>query len=211
LRTDERGSSLAVGSALDNMTASNLTNISGIVQSVATGAAGAGLGGLNNITTKVTGDANAGAKLLQLGGLAQNPFLTVLYNSPTFKRHTFEWTFIPENPQDAEVLKFIMNKFRYHRMPDLASGSGGLLLTYPDLVLPTIIPTGHLYDFKQCVIESMSISYALGDTPAFAATAPGQYAANAIKFTVKLLEVALWTKGDLLDTSPYSGTMPYAS
>jgi hypothetical protein len=100
------------------------------------------------------------------------------------------------------MLNYILNKFRYHSMPDVNSTTGGLLLTYPDMCIPKIIPSGYMYDFKQCVIESMVINYAPGDTPALTP----KNAPNAVKFTVKLLEIEYWIRSDLQNASVEFGT-----
>lgn len=145
-------------------------------------------------------------KILQMGGLVQNPFLTILFNAPAFKRHTFTWTFIPENPKDAAILRFITNKFRYHELPDISGGGTGLLLTYPDMVKPFIIPSGFMYDFKYCVIESSRINYAPGATPGFQAKT---LAPSAIEFTVSLLEIEYWLKRDIVSPIYMNGDQPY--
>jgi hypothetical protein len=207
----EEASSAAVSAALENIP-SNVGSWAGVSQAVTAFLAGdakAGINGISNLGTKL-GDSQTTARILQFGGVAQNPFLSVLYNSPTFKRHVFSWTLIPETADDTEKLNYILNKFRYHSMPDVNNTIGGLLLNYPDMCIPTITPAGYMYDFKQCVIEGMSINYAPGDSPAFNTS----QAPNAIKLTIKLLEIEYWVKSSLLNTTsgPSAGNIgPYGS
>lgn len=198
----EETSGLAVGAALEAFNAGgNSPSVASVLMNLGEAAAGfstgAGIQGINNFATKLGGDPLAANKALAFAGVAQNPFLSVLFNSPTFKRHVFSWTFIPETPQDVENLNYILNKFRYHSMPDVNTTTGGLLLNYPDMCIPTIVPSGYMYDFKQCVVEGMSINYAPGDTPAFNT----KNAPNAVKLTIKLLEIEYWVKSDLLNAS----------
>ena len=195
----EESLGLVVGAALEGINVkagiteqNTVGTISGILSGISDQAA------LNAIG-KLTGLPNAAKAALQMGGLAQNPFLTVLFNAPTFKRHIFTWTLIPENAQDSATLKYITNKFRFHSLPDIAGAGAGSLLTYPDMCIPKILPDGNLYDFKQCVVESMVINYAPGDVPAFFPT----NAPNAVKLTLRLLEIEYWTKGDIT-SSKYS-------
>jgi len=203
----EEASSAAVSAALESIP-SNVGSWDDVNQLLTSAVAGTEKAGLNTIGAAATalGDNQTTARILQFGGVAQNPFLSVLYNSPTFKRHVFQWTLIPETPQDTEKLNYILNKFRYHSMPDLNSTIGGLLLNYPDMCIPTITPAGYMYDFKQCVIEGMSINYAPGDSPSFNTN----QAPNAIKLTIKLLEIEYWIKSDLL-TAPGFGGAPTAN
>jgi hypothetical protein len=226
--SEEQGAT-AVNAALENFSGVSTTggSVSAVIQQVGEAAAGignsaqaaasqAGINALSNIAG-LSGDPKAAGKLLQFAGVAQNPFLSIMFNAPTFKRHVFAWTFIPETSQDTEFLNFILNKFRYHSMPDIAPSTGGILLTYPDMCVPVITPAGYMYDFKQCVIESMSINYAPGDTPSFNT----KNAPSAVKLTIKLLEIEYWVKSDLLsgtsdfvaNTIPNSifGQAPYGS
>ena len=142
-------------------------------------------------------------KVLQMAGLAINPFLTVLFDSPNFKRFSFNWTFIPQNKEDSLTLRNILDKFRYHALPGIMPSQGGLLLNYPDMVIPKILPNEYMFDMKQCVVEGVDINYAPGATPAFFA---GTNAPNAIRLTVRLLEIEYWVKSDLLSPSYHSGT-----
>jgi hypothetical protein len=211
--SEEQGAT-AVNAALENFSGASGTNgnVASVIQefsqaavgvgSVASAAAAqAGVNAISNIAA-LSGDPKAAGKLLQFAGVAQNPFLSVMFNAPTFKRHVFAWTFIPETSQDTEALNFILNKFRYHSMPDVNTSTGGILLNYPDMCIPVITPAGYMYDFKQCVIEGMSINYAPGDTPSFNT----KNAPSAVKLTIKLLEIEYWVKSDLL-----SGTADFGS
>ena len=149
--------------------------------------------------TKNVGDNLA--PVLQMFGLAQNPFLTVLFNSPNFKTYRFTWTFIPENKTDSEKLKNILDKFRYHSLPDIMPNQSGLLLTYPDMVVPVIIPNKYMFDMKQCVLTNVDVNYAPGGTPAFFA---GSNAPNAIRLSIQLMEIEYWVKSDLLSSNYHS-------
>lgn len=133
-----------------------------------------------------------------LTGVVQNPFLTVLFNSPAFKRHMFSWNLIPETAQDSENLNFILNKLRFHAHPGINGGVLGtnvgenMLLSYPDMIKPTLLPAGFLYDLKYCVIENMSVDYAPGSLPSFFPT----NGPSAIRLSLSLLEIEFWTQGD---------------
>jgi hypothetical protein len=197
----------ALGGALD--AASGDGGTAGKAAAIAEAlAVGVGANVTAGLADGLTAQLNAKAKALQLGGLAQNPFLTVLFNSPSFKRHSFSWSFIPENAKDAATLNFILNKFRYHSLPDISDGTSGLLLTYPDMVKPFIVPSGFMYDFKYCVIENMIIDYAPGATPNFQGST---MAPSAIKFTVNFLEIEYWIKSNIVAPSYMSGIYSTAS
>ena len=135
------------------------------------------------------------AKGLQMAGMAQNPFLSILFDSPLFKRFTFSWTFVPENQGDSDTLRTILDKFRYHASPDVVGDTGGMLLAYPDMCVPVIYPNEYMFNMKQCVIEHVDISYSPGQTPGFfPSNAP-----NAINLKLSLLEIEYWVKADFLN------------
>jgi hypothetical protein len=164
--------------------------LNGAVEALGTAAGGRVV---NNFLSTVTGGLGL-QNVLQLEGLTVNPFMTVLYDSPTYKRHAFTWTFIPKNIQEANTIKLIANKFKYHQAPDLSSAIGGTLLRYPDMVVPVISPAGYVYSFKHCMIEDSSVNYAPGATPSFTTA----FSPSALQLTIKLLEIEYWTKQDYL-------------
>lgn len=135
------------------------------------------------------------AQALQLAGLAQNPFLTVLFKAPRFKRHSFQWRLAPNNAQESQILANICNKFKYHQLPDISDGTA-TLLTYPDMVSVQLYPDDtYLYKFKPCVIESFTVNYTPEGQPTFFSSvdAPG-----IIQIHMNLLEIEYWIKKDVL-------------
>jgi hypothetical protein len=204
----------AVGAALDQMLQQeraaggglNIQSILSAVTGAATGAtqgfATAGTQNLLNTAGLSLGVTSAGNKAFQLGGLVVNPYMTVLFNSPNFKRHTFNWKFIPVNQQEADTLKLILNKFRFHRLPDSNAQTAGTLLNYPDMVFPVISPAGYMYSFKFCVIESMAVNFVPGIAPGFTA-GPNGFSPSAVELSLNLLEIEYWLKGDFnIGTDP---------
>ena len=197
----------ALGAALDGMVGSYRNNQSNFMYGAlkelgaaiyGLGAAGA-VGAASNITNTLgtsVGLGNAANRIFQTAGLAVNPYLTVLFSAPTFKRHTFVWKFMPNNLQESNTIKYIINKFKYHQLPDTNKATAGSLLQYPDVVRPTIIPQGYVYSFKHCVIQGAVANYAPGTTPSFVGSSN---APSAIEFTIQLLEIEYFLKKDMLD------------
>jgi hypothetical protein len=153
------------------------------------------------VATALTG-ANP-AEILQLGGLAQNPFLTVLFKQPEFKKHTFGWKLAPNNAQESNTIKDIINSFKANMLPAMSPNAGGTLLTYPNIAIISLYPDEtFLYKFKPCVIESMNINYAVGGQPSFF---KGTNAPTLVEITINLLEIEYWLKEDIEDNSFRSG------
>ena len=149
---------------------------------------------LGSLTKGAFGEAKApeAADLLQPLGLAINPFLTVMFDKPTFKRHSFNWKLIPRNPDEAQTINSIITSFKYAMLPDIASGTGGTLLNYPDTVQISFYNSdSFLYRFKPCVVTNMSVNYAPTGPSFFRGTSN---VPTEIDFSIDLLEIEYWTK-----------------
>ena len=139
--------------------------------------------------------AGSASQGLQLVGLAQNPFLTILFKQPTFKRHQFSWKLTPNNLPESDTLKNIINVFKYNMLPAMAPSTGGTLLKYPNMVFIQLSPKeDYLYKFKPCVIESMSVNYASAGMPSFF---KGSDAPTDVTLSINLLEIEYWLKEDI--------------
>ena len=207
LTYDQRGSGAALGAALDHASvpagSGPAATLAALASGVTTIGEGVGLSGLETILdhTPIVKGEDFIPKGLQFMGLAQNPFLSILFNAPQFKRFGMTWTFIPETPQDSVNLDYIVRKFKYHSLPSFSMG--GLFLTYPDVVVPTIFPQNYFFNFKRCVLENVIVNYVPGRTPAVYA---GTLAPTAVQFSISLLEIELWFKDDLQAQGSGSGT-----
>lgn len=172
------------------------------------GASGSMFGSIGSAVTgalggaAVTGAAALGtaagidvAQALQLGGLAQNPFLTVLFQSPAFKKHSFSWKLAPNNAQESNNLRDIINAFKSNMLPAMAPNAGGTLLTYPNMAIISLYPDeSYLYKFKPCVVESLNVNYAAGGQPSFF---KGTNAPTHVQIDVNFLEIEYWLKEDM--------------
>ena len=128
-------------------------------------------------------------------GIAANPFLTVVFKSPMFKRHVLSWKLTPANQADSTALSNICNAFRHHALPTI--GGGGGLYNYPDIVLISMSNANDnyfFYEFKPCVIEQVSVNWAGAGQASFF---NGTQAPVVVDLVLNLLEVELWTQTDV--------------
>lgn len=205
----DNSNSPMVGAGLD-AAAQAIASGQSTTQGLINGAAGAFSGtaaqtaqNLGSTIGNAIGQPNAGAQALQLAGLAINPFLTVLFTSPVFKRYQFSWVFTPVNQIESDTLKFILNKFRYHQLPDVNLGvTAGSLLQYPDIVVPVITPSGYVFTYKRCIIENSTVNYSPGATPGFFNNSLSAINGNApvsVTLTLSLLEIEYGTKSTVFN------------
>lgn len=149
--------------------------------------------------SKIAVSGETMGQLLQPFGLAQNPFLTVLFKQPNFKEFRFNWKLIPRNPEEATTIQGIINEFKYHMLPDIAKKSSGTLLNYPDIVqIGFRFNDEYLFRFKPCVITNMTVNYTPASTPVFFKGA--ENVPSEIDLSLSVYEIEYWTKSDFTDS-----------
>jgi len=173
-------------------------SLGSIVKQAGTGALAGGAVDLAAKAVNGLGFGNLTDQGYQLLGLAQNPFLTMLFKSPTFKTHSFSWRFAPRSPQESDAIVSIVQAFKTNALPALQPGTKGVFLSYPNLALITLTPSNYLYEFKPCAITNVSINYAGGGVPSFF---QGTNAPTLIDFRVDLHEIEYWLRENVLSSS----------
>lgn len=131
----------------------------------------------------------AGVAALQTLGLAVNPFLSVVFNNVDFKEYQFSWRFMPRDSKETQTIKKIIDEFKIRSHPTVK----GSLFTIPDLVTITLDPPDHLFNFRKCVIKSISVDYAPNDLPSFFYDG----APTTIDFSIRLQEVEIRTSDNV--------------
>jgi hypothetical protein len=168
----------------------------GFTSSIAAAAVGALGGRATETAAKLAGGVTglSTGQALQLGGLAQNPFLTVLFNSPEFKMHTFSWTLAPNNEQESNTVKEIISTFKSNMLPAMSPNAGGTLLTYPNMAIINLYPNeDFLYKFKPCVVTNLSVNFAKNGPSFFRNT----NAPTEVELSVSFKEIEYWLKEDI--------------
>lgn len=130
----------------------------------------------------------------QFYGIGINPFMSVSFNSPGFKTHQFSWKLIPRDPDESTELHNIIQGFRKAMLPGISNAlNNNLLFEYPDMIEISLTPNEYLYNFKRCVIETMSVNYAAASAPSFfeRTNAP-----TVVELSIRLKEIEYWTKAD---------------
>ena len=199
---EQQGSDLGPGAAIEaglsgrNGVGSSGSFAGGLASGAVSAFAGKAVETAAKLAQGVTGISQE--QQLQLGGLAQNPFLTVLFKSPTFKKHQFSWKLAPNNEQESNTIRQIVNTFRSNMLPAMSPNAGGTLLTYPNMCIISLYPDeSFLYKFKPCVVESMSVNFAGSGAPSFF---KGTNAPTEVTISISLLEIEYWLKEDVEGT-----------
>lgn len=149
-------------------------------------------------------DSSVGRALQSLAGIAPNPYQTWLFKYPNFRNHTFNWTLSAESPEESEKIKEIIYYFQINMLPTKENNNNSLLFGYPSLVLPQLFAGNreniYLYEFKPCVLKSVSVDYASAGKPAFF-TSNNQRGVSgapaAVSLSIDLQEIEFWTADDI--------------
>lgn len=142
--------------------------------------------GLQNVADQVR------AGVSSITGTSINPFQTVTFKAPNFKKHTLNWKLIPKNAQESDKIRRIIGLFKYHSSPGISAGPG-VFFSYPEILEIQLFPNdAYLYRFKPCVVESVSVNYAPNGPSLYGETG----APTAVEISVSLQEIEYWTKND---------------
>ena len=188
----------AVG-AVQSVAGTSVTNKESLLQALGNAGIGTAANAFNKIGRAVSGvtggivDINT-QDVIQRGlagrGLAINPFLALMFQSPHFRQFQFQWLLAPKNEEESNTLAQIVNAFKNHMLPDEVLDENFALLKYPDVVQPTIIPNFGFH-FKQCVIENINVDYAPGGQPSFFK----DNKPTMVRIVLQLHEIEFWLKG----------------
>jgi len=163
---------------------------------VATAAAGRVAGAVGGLLALggTAGDVASGVSIDT--GLAINPHLAVVFQGVGFRQHSFSYKFIARNQQESDVIKDIINSFKYAMLPSYEAGT--LAFRYPD-EFEIEFAEGideHLYDIGTCVLENVSVNYNGEGTPLFFENTG---APVSITLEMSFKETAIHTKERLKD------------
>jgi hypothetical protein len=188
----------AVGAGLEQVVAGGQNQSFETVAGSLGTAAAAGAAAIGGAAAQFIQGTGIGQAAQAYFGLAVNPYQTILFEKPEFKKHSFSWRMIPKNERESSIIRDILRTFQYHMSPGV-SGAGatapGLFFSYPSMVTVSLYPSSEfLYRFKPCVLQNVSIDYAPGSSPSFYKRTPA--APTVVNVTINLLEIEYWTNKD---------------
>lgn len=214
----------AIGLAHNNGAPQDIDNalktgsVDGIIKNVgdAVSGTGQGVGGwsvkkaLSGVRSaeSLLGENGATDSVLQVAGLADNPFMTVALKGPNFKRHHFIWKLAPKNSDETNTVNQIVGTFKKMMYPELLNLGVGGFFKYPHIVWPKFQPDAvisNTYAFKPCVITNFNVNHTPNDRPGLYAdtSAPVE-----VDIEIGLLEIELWRGGDDNPTGISQGNFP---
>jgi len=117
-------------------------------------------------------------------GAQVNPFQFMMFKRPNFKEHVLQWQLAPNNQQESDTLKQIINRCKKAALP---TPMGQLLMKYPQIAQVRFNPDNYLYKIKPCAIISVQVDYNGAGQPSFFNSG----APTVVNLTLQLKEIRL--------------------
>lgn len=94
-------------------------------------------------------------------GLAINPQIDVIYQSPKLREFTFDFLFAPKNGKEGKAVSDIIKEFKFHAAPEI-SGQGNALGRYfvPPSEFDIEFSVNTMGKISTCVLQDITVDYA---------------------------------------------------
>lgn len=99
-------------------------------------------------------------------GIARNPYMAVLYDSPQFRVHNFAWKFVPKNAQESKIITEIIHSFKYHSSPSAPRGRTHFF-DYPEQFDIDFHYSDHLFNIGPSVLTGFEVNYHAEGSPLY--------------------------------------------
>ena len=163
----------------------------------------AGAASQTPIIGSVLGAAVAPAVKGAMGGagIARNPFMALLYDSPAMREHSFSWKLVARNYAESNTIYNIIKLFKYHAAPGRSSlgdvAGQSVFLTYPDQFDIDFHHKEFLYNIAPSVLKGFSVNYHPDGTQYHISPDGSAKAPVAVQIEMQLQEVAIITRENI--------------
>ena len=109
---------------------------------------------------------NAKPVIQKIGGLASNERLEQVFKSVNFRDFTFDYEFAPRTPDESTTIKTIIDKFKYHMMPELTTSHNMYYIMPDEFDIELRFASGNsstenpfIHKIMTCVLVSCVVNY----------------------------------------------------
>ena len=117
-------------------------------------------------------------QVIQLkAGIAINPHLATLFQGVGFKSHSFAYKLNAKTARESEMIRKIIDAFKFHMLPNFSAVAGSTLFDFPDEWFLRFGSDAnqkaggqlrsYLYSFRPCVLTGFSVNYNGQNLPIF--------------------------------------------
>ena len=99
-------------------------------------------------------------------GIAVNPQIDVIYNSPSLREFTFDFLFVPRTQAESTAVQYIIHLFKFHAAPELlGEGVGRYFIPPSEFDIEFSVVT--MGKISTCVLVDIALDYAASGQAAF--------------------------------------------
>lgn len=153
----------------------------------------------------IFGAGDARAAISKTAGVSLNPFREVIFESVDPRTFTFKYKFLPKSKTETNMVRDIINLFKYHMYPDISENK--LFFIYPSEFEIKYLFRGteneYLHTFARCALESMDVSYGGEQFSSFRDGAPTE-----VNMSLTFRELEVLTKQSSQIKPKYRNVIP---
>ncbi|MGA1048816.1 MAG: baseplate tail-tube junction protein, partial [Minisyncoccia bacterium] len=153
----------------------------------------------------IFGAGDARAAFSKAAGVSLNPFREVIFESVDPRTFTFKYKFLPKSKTETNMVRDIINLFKYHMYPDISENK--LFFIYPSEFEIKYLFRGteneYLHTFARCALESMDVSYGGEQFSSFRDCAPTE-----VNMSLTFRELEVLTKQSSQIKPKYRNVIP---
>jgi hypothetical protein len=102
---------------------------------------------------------------LSVIGVALNPQVDVIYESPTLREFTFDFLFAPRDANEAQAVQDIVKQFKFHASPEMLGGGVGFGRYFvPPSEFDIEFSVSTIGKISSCVLQNITVDYAPNGT-----------------------------------------------
>lgn len=149
-----------------------------------------------------TGVSNTADALSLESGASANTYSEVLFKGVNNRAHAFSWNIVPRNLKEAEIVRSIIHRFKYHMLPEIKEETAGSsYILHPSTFDISFIDlrsgksNGWIHKISTCALTQVTVS----GTPngEYAITKDGAFVATTID--LMFTELISLAKGNMQD------------
>jgi len=141
-------------------------------------------------------DIPGAVPIASAAGVALNPYQAVVFQSPNFRQHQFQYTLFAKNEQESESIKGIIRRMKSAMLPNFV-GTGGGFFSYPYIFDIGFVGAGDfLFKIAPSALTDFTVDYHGDGTPSYFGTSR---APTNVKINMTFQELTILTQRDVLE------------
>ena len=143
-------------------------------------------------------DIPGAVPIASAAGVALNPYQAVVFQSPNFRTHTFNYTLFAKNKQESDAIRGIIKRLKSAMLPNFV-GTGGGFFSYPYIFEIGFVGAGdYLFRIAPSALADFSVDYHGDGTPSYFGNSR---APTNIKISMTFQELTILTQKDVLENN----------